>query len=75
MPVVTRAQLLTAIDRRDWTIRVFGVSYPVAITFDDYVRALLLDDIIDITPQHLAALEHSFRERPNTLTNIRRLLA
>ena len=73
MAIVTRSQLLSAIDRKDWTIKVFGVSVPLTITFDSFVSSVLLDDIIDLTPQLVSMLEHSFRDRPNTISNIRKL--
>lgn len=75
MAVVSRATFLSAVDPADWSMRLFGTTYTVAITFDDFVRALLLDEVIDITPAILARLEHSLKDRPKTLTNLRRLAA
>lgn len=73
--VVSRAQFLSAVDPADWATTVLRVRLQSDIAFDSFTAALLLEEVIDLTPARLAQLEVSFRSRPRTLANLRRLAA
>jgi len=72
---ITRAQLTAAIDPDDWALSVLGRRVQLQVAFDDFVRAVLMDETIDATHSLLAKLEMSFSGRPRTVTNLRRLFA
>lgn len=74
MPSVTRGQILRAVDPRDWETRVFGVRIKRPIQLDDFVKSLLLDEVVDLDPRLFEQLADSFEGRPITIQNLRKLL-
>lgn len=71
--VISRAQFLAAVDPSDWATTVLRVRLQSDVSWDSFVAAVLLDDVIDLTPALMTQLEVSLRSRPRTLANLRRL--
>jgi hypothetical protein len=65
MKTVTRAQFLAAVEPKDWW---FG-----AVDLGDFVRTVLGDETIDLTPRLMTQLEATLSGRSRTLNNLRRL--
>ncbi|XAI95625.1 hypothetical protein [Microcystis phage Mae-JY22] len=74
MASVTRAQILRAVDPRDWETTVFGLRIKRSIQLDDFVKSLLLDEVVEFDVRLYEQLADSFQGRPITIQNLRKLL-